>query len=654
MKPAKVLWFVVLLLVTADVSAQAVVSRACRQADGTLRWVDGGGPCPALPSAPASSGGMNSMAPALGAGAYGLGYALGSALRNWGNDNAEEAQRQEQARQAAQQRLEQQLREQQAREAAEHQRQREQMYSRVMNALGLNDRQGAANSSFDGNNLGLLGIGDSRVVDLRSGPAPSGTGFFGDALASSPFVGYDLNDPNVVDLRNLQNGYALATATSTVPAAEAAPILDEALRVAMGEAAPVIKVPPRMQVRQVSDEGLLAFQRASIAYARERDGRARLTEIFNEAQERRRLARQIADRASDDYEKTLRAATDHASFEQKRKMMADIFAAAKAEDEAEAKARRILERAKQYEGSARDEAIRVLKEGALSASITSARPVSFPASNQDPAFQRLKQALIDSRERFEVEIERVVRSVQGFQIPKPTTFTQVHEGVVLGMFTDPNGALQLKNTGTSPFSGQKFSSSNAVIVSFGRVPGNEVARVVGDHLFRGQVSVESAQGRQAVEQLSGKSFDRVLAHSNGAMIVEALLREDLIKVTELNILGGDRALANGPGLQKLIDTGKVQRVVVWTNLNDPVPWISSTPDLNVHRWSSAMTENLVRRLSDAEPSRSNTVEYRYMTPRCRAITFECHYLESTYFPEIAKVLGTQWSASASQSPAARK
>ena len=53
----------------------------------------------------------------------------------------------------------------------------------------------------------------------------------------------------------------------------------------------------------------------------------------------------------------------------------------------------------------------------------------------------------------------------------------------------------------------------------------------------------------------------------------------MAKKNELDILGGDRSLGNARALQGLLDSGKVKRIVVWVNVNDPVPWGTSViPD----------------------------------------------------------------------------
>ena len=59
-------------------------------------------------------------------------------------------------------------------------------------------------------------------------------------------------------------------------------------------------------------------------------------------------------------------------------------------------------------------------------------------------------------------------------------------------------------------------------------------------------------------------------------MAEALIREGIISVEELNIVGGDRSLANMAGYDQLITSGRVKRVKVWLNPGDPIPMISST------------------------------------------------------------------------------
>ncbi len=80
----------------------------------------------------------------------------------------------------------------------------------------------------------------------------------------------------------------------------------------------------------------------------------------------------------------------------------------------------------------------------------------------------------------------------------------------------------------------------------------ESGRVVGDHITNGAISLKTSQSRKALEQISGMEIDRLVAHSNGATVAEALIREGLVRVNELNIVGGDMSLVK----QRLPGSGR--------------------------------------------------------------------------------------------------
>ena len=191
-----------------------------------------------------------------------------------------------------------------------------------------------------------------------------------------------------------------------------------------------------------------------------------------------------------------------------------------------------------------------------------------------------------------------------------------------------------------------------MVVSFGTpkdgTPGRgavEVTRVLGDHVTTGQVSLNTPEGKQAVAALSGKEFDRLIAHSNGASITEALIQEDLIKVNELNIVGGDRSLLNGHAFQKLLDSGKVKRVVVWINVNDPI--VSTALDqLKLAERRNDALEHIARKITGELAGGDSRVKYHFMVGQGKGI-FGPHYLETAYYPNIASELGTPWAFSRS-------
>ena len=124
---------------------------------------------------------------------------------------------------------------------------------------------------------------------------------------------------------------------------------------------------------------------------------------------------------------------------------------------------------------------------------------------------------------------------------------------------------------------------------------------------------------------------RLTAHSNGATIAEALVRQGVITVDELNIVGGDRSLANVSELQDLLDSGKVKRVRVWINPGDPVPSISSGVSGRLQDealyWAG--------RAAGAGADRAKVEVCITDGAVGQAPGLESHYLASAYFPNMA-------------------
>jgi hypothetical protein len=186
----------------------------------------------------------------------------------------------------------------------------------------------------------------------------------------------------------------------------------------------------------------------------------------------------------------------------------------------------------------------------------------------------------------------------------------------------------------------------AVVASFGTtIDGTisqglvEATRVVGDHVTQGQVSLNTPEGQAAIAKLAGKEFDRLVAHSNGASVAEALIAENLIRVNELNIVGGDRSLLNGHAFQQLLDSGKVKRVVVWINVNDPVVWGTAPDQLRLAVRGSNALEHVARKMTGELAGGDSRVEYRFMVGEGKNLTFEPHFLES-YYAGIRKRFGS--------------
>jgi hypothetical protein len=562
-----VVWLAAVCSGTQSWAQKSLASKGCRTASGGIVWVDPNTPCPSSSGSSAPNP-ATTMAPALGAGAYNLGYSLGSALRQMLQDDPEE-----EARQAARMRqAEQARRAEEARQKAAQDRRREEMYRRVTAALGMSPH----NQASDANPLGLIGIGGDTKLQ------PSGSGFFGDPLAGSPFVGYDASDPNVVDLRNLQSGYALATAAKSLPAADAREMTEEALRVAMGEAKPGLSAVGRLEVPKVDEAAFLEFQRASFAYRRERDGRFRLTEIFNEANERRRIAKELADRARRDYEAALRKGLAKAKVKEKHKLMADVFGALKVEEEAERKAQRILDEVRGAEGVAHGDAVRALTLRVLADDAAYQRTWGtyppIPLRVKDESFiGRFDEAVRKAQARVEIELDHLIGKIERLGLPRPPAYEPAQEAIV--------GAGELSWASGPP------------------------------------------------QKLIGKDYERLVVHGDALLPAAALLEKDLVKTRELRVVSGDRALAAAPVFERLVAHGKAKNVVIVNALNDPGVWPTGLPAWSAENAPAGTLERLAKQAA-GEP-RGN-IEYRLLRPACREFTVDCHAFERTSSAALTK------------------
>lgn len=171
----------------------------------------------------------------------------------------------------------------------------------------------------------------------------------------------------------------------------------------------------------------------------------------------------------------------------------------------------------------------------------------------------------------------------------------VEDGLMLGLFNTerefwidqnkPNNPYAEKINMNNPFSKKEFKEGE-YYAGTDKSTNMELLRGFVDNALLGKYTLNSKHGKELCSKLSGAHFKRMIAHSNGATITEALIRENVIKVDELNILGGDRSLMNFSGYDDLVKSGKVKKIVVWINPGDIIPIGTSA-----HLLASTMTEN---------------------------------------------------------------
>jgi hypothetical protein len=483
-------------------------------------------------------------------------------------------------------------------------------------------------------------IGPDAGGDLR----PGGTSFFG--LGGGPGTApmpEPWNDPMVVDLRHLRRASYMVQAVETSTTEEVPAMLEKALAAVNGAVPdlPAGAVPPF-----VGEKGLQAFRKVYREYAETRAALARSEAALKEARARKKAG------------------------------------GGPEADAAWEKAKAAYDAAKNRAYGSREEAVRVLRALGAGKDPQAFRPPvpSLPAMRAE-TWLEMQKRMMEERAANDVLTKRTQKELLSIVPPMKGAFQKMHEGVVLGFGTDNNDASRMMKDGVSCFNGKSYASMNdsakralaegkegvggAVVVSFGTEKGEkgekkgvgyyatESGRIVGDHIADGAISLNTPQARKALEQISGKEFDRLVAHSNGATVAEAMIREDLVRVNELNIVGGDMSMMKRGDYRELVDSGKVKRVVVWVNLNDPVVWGTSVSPSGLLSTTRDTAESLARKIVGVPTA---GVEYRFMwgadqrimarpeglvdtVKRKAGAWIAPHFVESSYFPGIANELG---------------
>ncbi len=221
------------------------------------------------------------------------------------------------------------------------------------------------------------------------------------------------------------------------------------------------------------------------------------------------------------------------------------------------------------------------------------------------------------------------------------------------MYSEQELNKRLEDSLKSPFTGmiykemtenreKNMTDSGVVIVSF-VMPKQQNDPLATASQNDGQVpsegfSLAGPKAKSELTKLKDKKFNRLIAHSNGATVVECLLNDSLIEVKELNIIGGEKSLLNGQALQRLLDNGTVKRVVLWIKLDDPAIWITSLTDENI----TERTQNFITYKAKVDKTGTKTqpsrVEYKWIlgSESLSLLSAKDPQFISTYFREISK------------------
>jgi tetratricopeptide (TPR) repeat protein len=269
------------------------------------------------------------------------------------------------------------------------------------------------------------------------------------------------------------------------------------------------------------------------------------------------------------------------------------------------------------------------------------------------------QCIQADRENYNSQLQRLMTEADHINVPPPAAPAHIHEGIMLGLF-DPQDEAE-KNLGgaISPFTGKPIDKAT-IFSSADSKTAHEALRGLLDNQTIGEYTLNTEYGKQLIERLNGTQFDRLIAHSNGATIAEALIKRGTIKVDELNIVGGDRSLINQAGYQNLIDEGRVKRIVVWINPGDVIPvgsslrYVSPMGGVNVAPLLTSAEHAANVLTGNHQGGDGRTIEYRLLKGseytgqqiHTDSTIFEPHDLKQSYLPNIASYFKSNGGAAA--------
>lgn len=278
----------------------------------------------------------------------------------------------------------------------------------------------------------------------------------------------------------------------------------------------------------------------------------------------------------------------------------------------------------------------------------------YTLKNDQKLWDEFQKNITIEKTKLKQDKVKIRQELTKINIKKQKTKTSFNEGVVLSMYAEQE-AVKLGDSLVSPFTGvtykemianrqKNMTDSGVVIVSFVMPKQQndplEAASRRDEHVPAEVFSLAGPNAKLELNKLKDKKFSRLIAHSNGATVVECLLNDSLIEVNELNIIGGEKSLLNGQALQKLLDNGTVKRVVLWIKLDDPAIWITNLTDDNI----SERTQNFItfktRFDKTGTQTGSSKVEYKWIlgSGSLALLNAKDPQFISTYFREISKDL----------------
>jgi hypothetical protein len=413
-------------------------------------------PCSSFSAPATSTGGVNPTAAAAANAIGEAGDALIYKLLFGGNNqnNAATAAQQAAAKAAEQQRIQQEMERQ--RVLAEQRRQR--IFGRVNSMLAasgmgtlsapgiqMSDVQSMMGSDKPGISLDDIksasGAGfdtpaksvppptdDTNVVDLRDCGGPS-------APCPTP-----MGDFGVVDLASVQQGVDLAVVAAGAPAADRQTILDQALAAANGDKTIQVNLASDAPAPVVTQQGLLAFQKANAEYRKAQDAQYQFEKAFQNRMKECAAGHAFLDNIlKTDLINDLQNHEDEMTLARQQEALSKIFQAGLDQDVACGDENARIALALQNTDWARFEAESVL------AKIAHVRPPSAPAV-QPTTDADLKLLLPDqpTAEPTEADMDLVENGIVSEAVKIPAEVVKNYPPAVAVKYkTDPSFAAQM-------------------------------------------------------------------------------------------------------------------------------------------------------------------------------------------------------------------
>lgn len=281
----------------------------------------------------------------------------------------------------------------------------------------------------------------------------------------------------------------------------------------------------------------------------------------------------------------------------------------------------------------------------------------YTLKNNQKLWDEFQKNITVEKTKLKQDKVKIRQELTKINTKKQKTKTLFNEGVVLSMYAEQEAGA-IGDSLVSPFTGVSYkemidnrqknmTDSGVVIVSFVMPKQQndpmEAASRRAEHVPSEVFSLAGPNAKMELNKLKDKNFNRLIAHSNGATVVECLLNDSLIEVKELNIIGGEKSLLNGQALQQLLDNGTVKRIVLWIKLDDPAIWITNLTDDNITERTQNFITFKTRFDKTGTQTGSSKVEYKWIlgSGSLALLNAKDPQFISTYFREISKDLRTK-------------